>query len=40
MRQQILDLYANGVKNVHVYSMNDSSVAGAIYNNLSDILSM
>ena len=38
--QQILDLYANGVKNVHVYSMNDSSVAGAIYNNLSDILSM
>lgn len=38
--QQILDLYANGVKNVHVYSMNYSSVAGAIYNNLSDILSM
>lgn len=38
--EQILDLYANGVKNVHVYSMNDSSVAGAIYNNLSDILSM
>ena len=38
--QRILDLYANGVKNVHVYSMNDSSVAGAIYNNLSDILSM
>ena len=38
--EQILDLYANGVKNVHVYSMNDATVAGAIYNNLSDIISM
>lgn len=35
---QIIDLFANGVKNVHVYSMNKPEVARAILNNLSDIL--
>ncbi|MCR5107310.1 MAG: methylenetetrahydrofolate reductase [NAD(P)H] [Lachnospiraceae bacterium] len=35
---QIIDLYANGIKNVHVYSMNKPDVAGAIQDNLSDIL--
>jgi methylenetetrahydrofolate reductase (NADPH) len=35
---QIIDLYANGVTNVHVYSMNKPDVAKAIMNNLSDIL--
>ncbi len=36
---QIIDLFANGIKNVHVYSMNKPDVAIAIQNNLSDILS-
>ena len=35
---QIIDLFANGIKNVHVYSMNKPDVAAAIQNNLSDIL--
>ena len=35
---QIIDLYANGVKNVHVYSMNNPDVAAKIKSNLSDIL--
>ncbi|MBO5652662.1 MAG: methylenetetrahydrofolate reductase [NAD(P)H] [Clostridia bacterium] len=35
---QIIDLFANGVKNVHVYSMNKPDVAAAILRNLSDIL--
>ena len=35
---QIIDLYANGVTNVHVYSMNKPKVARAILNNLSDII--
>jgi methylenetetrahydrofolate reductase (NADPH) len=35
---QIIDLFANGVKNVHVYSMNKPDVAKAIRENLSDIL--
>ncbi|MBQ3277794.1 MAG: methylenetetrahydrofolate reductase [Clostridia bacterium] len=35
---QIIDLYANGVRNVHVYTMNKPDVAAAIKNNLSDIL--
>ncbi|MBO5906692.1 MAG: methylenetetrahydrofolate reductase [NAD(P)H] [Clostridia bacterium] len=36
---QIIDLFANGINNVHVYSMNKPDVAEAIMNNLSDILS-
>ena len=35
---QIIDLFANGITNVHVYSMNKPDVAAAILNNLSDIL--
>ena len=35
---QIIDLYANGITNVHVYSMNKPEVAMKIKDNLSDIL--
>ncbi len=35
---QIIDLFANGIKNVHVYSMNKPDVAAAIQSNLSDII--
>ena len=35
---QIIDLFANGIKNVHVYSMNDPTVAAKILADLSDIL--
>ena len=35
---QIIDLYANGIKNVHVYSMNKPDVAAAIKNNISYII--
>ncbi len=35
---QIIDLYANGIKNVHVYSMNKPDVAQKILENLSEIL--
>ena len=35
---QIIDLYANGITNVHVYSMNKPDVAAKIKDNLSSIL--
>lgn len=35
---QIIDLFANGIKNVHVYSMNKPDIAEKIKENLSDIL--
>ena len=35
---QIIDLFANGIKNVHVYSMNKPDVAAKIQSNLSEIL--
>ena len=35
---QIIDLFANGIKNVHVYSMNKPDVAEKILTNLSSIL--
>ena len=35
---QIIDLFANGIKNVHVYSMNKPDVASTILSNLSEIL--
>ena len=35
---QIIDLYANGIINVHVYSMNKPDVAQKIQSNLSDII--
>ena len=34
---QIIDLIANGVNHVHIYTMNKPDVAGAILENLSDI---
>lgn len=37
---QIIDLFANGIKNVHVYSMNKSDVAKNILSNLSDIIGL
>lgn len=36
--EQIIDLYANGIKAVHVYSMNNSFVAKSIKENLSEII--
>ena len=36
--QQIIDLFANGVNAVHVYSMNKPDVAAAIMQNVSHIL--
>ena len=35
---QIIDLYANGITNVHVYSMNKPEIASGIHQNLSKIL--
>lgn len=35
---QIIDLIANGVKHIHVYTMNDPEVAAGIQKNLSEIL--
>ena len=37
---QIIDLYANSIANVHVYSMNKPQVASSIRNNLSSIISI
>ena len=36
--EQIIDLIANGVNGIHVYSMNKPDVARKIQENLSDIL--
>ena len=35
---QIIDLYANGITNVHVYSMNKPEVAKKLQDNLSEII--
>ena len=35
---QIIDLYANGISNVHVYTMNNPDVAAKIQENVSDII--
>lgn len=35
---QIIDLLANGVKNIHVYSMNKPEVAAKIIENLSEVI--
>ena len=35
---QIIDLIANGIQNIHVYSMNKPEVAAAIMSNLSEIV--
>ncbi len=36
--EQIIDLFANGVNAVHIYSMNNPDVASAIQSNLSEII--
>ena len=36
--EQILDLYANGVRNVHVFAMNKPDVAKAIFENIHPVL--
>ncbi len=36
--EQIIDLVANGVNHIHIYTMNKPDVAGAILNNLSEII--
>ncbi len=35
---QIIDLYANGISNIHVYTMNKPEVASGIKDNLSNII--
>ena len=35
---QIIDLFANNIRNVHIYSMNKPDVAAAILSNVSEIL--
>ena len=35
--EQIIDLIANGVSNIHIYTMNKPDVAGKIMDNLSEI---
>lgn len=35
--EQIIDLIANGVNNIHIYSMNKAEIASSIINNLSEI---
>ena len=37
---QMIDLYANGIRNVHVYTMNRPDVAAAILRNLEGIVGM
>ena len=36
--EQIIDLIANGVNGIHVYSMNKPDIAGKIKENLSEII--
>lgn len=37
---QIIDLIANGVNHIHVYSMNNAGIVRGIQNNLSEILNL
>ena len=36
--EQIIDLMANGVNHIHVYSMNNAQVARGILDNVSKLL--
>ncbi|MEE0944474.1 MAG: methylenetetrahydrofolate reductase [Clostridia bacterium] len=38
MTEQIIDLVANGVTNIHIYTMNKPDIAKSIMGNLSDII--
>lgn len=35
---QIIDLYANGITNIHLYTMNKPDIAAKVQSNLSDII--
>jgi methylenetetrahydrofolate reductase (NADPH) len=35
--EQIIDLIANDVRHIHIYTMNKPDIAGRIMNNLSEI---
>ena len=35
---QIIDLIANGIQNIHIYAMNKPEIAAAIMTNLSEII--
>ena len=37
---QIIDLFANGIRNVHVYTMNKPDVAAGIHANVSAVLGL
>ncbi len=37
--EQIIDLYANGINSVHIYTMNKPEIAKAIMDNISSIIS-
>ena len=36
--EQIIDLIANGISNIHIYTMNRPEIAGAIFSNLSNVI--
>ena len=36
--EQVIDLFANGINAVHIYSMNNPSVAQKIKENISELL--
>ena len=36
--EQVIDLFANGINAVHIYSMNKPDVARQIQKNLSEII--
>lgn len=36
--EQIIDLFANGINNIHIYTMNRPDIAGQIMQNLSSII--
>ena len=36
--EQIIDLLSNGVRHIHLYTMNNPEIAAKIMGNLSDIL--
>jgi methylenetetrahydrofolate reductase (NADPH) len=36
--EQIIDLIANGIGHIHIYTMNKPDIAGGIMNNLSNII--
>lgn len=35
---QIIDLVANGINHIHIYTMNNPEVAAGIINSLSEII--